>query len=292
MPVNFLILICLGAVWGGAFSLIKYGLRTEGPITEMAARALIAFVALFILCLVLKKDLLGHAKYWFAYLVFAILGVVQLWLADAYSLEFITAGLVSVMVAVTPLATFVITALILKADRITFSNVAGLLIGVIGLILVVGIDNILADGTVLIGVLIIIGGFILFAVNGVLAPRMVSGADPIVSATYFLGIGCVLLLMLSFIFENPLQTPWNNDNMLAELALGIIPTASGYVGFYYLINKAGAFFASTVFYLVPVFGMLSGVIFLGDKTSLMQIVGIGVVLLGIYLIDREKLKKV
>jgi len=84
MLTNFLILICLGAVWGGAFSLIKYGLRTEGPITEMAARALIAFISLLVLSLVLQKDIRGGAKYWFAYLVFAILGVVQLWLADSY----------------------------------------------------------------------------------------------------------------------------------------------------------------------------------------------------------------
>jgi len=292
MLTNFFILICLGAVWGGAFSLIKFGLRTTGPITEMAVRALIALVALLVTCLILKKDLRGNAGHWFAYLVFALLGVVQLWLADAYSLEYITAGLASVMVAVTPLATFVITALILRADKITFSNVAGLLMGVVGLVLVIGIDNILADGTVLLGVLFVIGGFILFAVNGVLAPRLISGGDPIVSTTYYVGIGCVILVVMAFVFEKPLSTSWNEYNILAELAFGIVATAGGYVAFYYLLNNAGAFFASTVFYLMPVFGMLSGVIFLGDKTSLTQIIGIGVVLVGIYLIDREKLKKV
>ncbi|MEE8207749.1 MAG: DMT family transporter, partial [Nitrosomonadaceae bacterium] len=87
------------------------------------------------------------------------------------------------------------------------------------------------------------------------------------------------------------NTDWVFDNIAAELTLGIIPTASGYVAFYYLIKKAGPFFASTVFYLVPVFGMLSGVIFLGDKTNTTQIIGIGIVILGIYLINREKMKK-
>jgi drug/metabolite transporter (DMT)-like permease len=37
--------------------------------------------------------------------------------------------------------------------------------------------------------------------------------------------------------------------------------------------------------------MLSGVIFLGDKTNTTQIIGIGIVILGIYLINREKMKK-
>jgi drug/metabolite transporter (DMT)-like permease len=129
---------------------------------------------------------------------------VQLWLADSYGLEYITAGLTSVMVAVMPLTTFIITALILRADKITVSNVGGLLIGVIGLILVIGIDNILADGIVLIGILFIVGGFILFAVNGVLAPRLAPRGDPIVSCTYFLGMGCLILLVLAFYLKRPL----------------------------------------------------------------------------------------
>ena len=56
-------------------------------------------------------------------------------------------------------------------------------------------------------------------------------------------------------------------------------------------DGAGALFASTVFYLMPVFGMLSGIVFLGDRINASQITGIVIVLLGIYLIDREKFRK-
>jgi drug/metabolite transporter (DMT)-like permease len=167
---NYLILVYLGAVWGEAFTLIKFDLRTLGPITEMASRAVIAFFALLILSLILKKDLRGGLKNWFGYLVFALLGVVQLWLADSFGLEYISAGLASVLVAVTPLTTFIITALILREDRVTASNVLGLIVGIIGLVLVIGFRNITTDGAVLLGVLLIAGGFMLFGINGVLAP--------------------------------------------------------------------------------------------------------------------------
>ena len=108
MIANFSILIFLAAAWGGAFSLLKYNLRTIGPVTEMAARAIVAFLALLILSLLLRKDLRSGMKNWVGYLVFAILGIVQLWLADAYGLKYISAGLASVMVSVAPLATFLL----------------------------------------------------------------------------------------------------------------------------------------------------------------------------------------
>lgn len=291
MIKNLLLLIYLGIVWGAGFTFIKFGLRDLGPVTEMAVRAVIAFLALLIISLVLKKDIKGHAKYWFPYLIFAVLGIVALWLADAFGLEYISAGLGSVMVAVAPLVTFIITGFILREERVTVINVSGLLVGVLGLVLVVGIDQIISGGTVVLGVLLVAGGFVVFAINGVLAPRLVKEADPLISTTYFIGFGCVILLVIAFIREAPLTVHITQQAIISELGLSLISTASGFVGFYYLLDKAGALFTSTVFYLMPVFGMLSGIIFLGERIDAIQALGIGVVLLGIYMINREKFRE-
>ena len=291
MIANFFILIFLAAAWGGAFTLLKYNLRTIGPVTEMAGRALFAFLALLIISLVLRKDLRSGMKNWVGYLVFALLGIVQLWLADAYGLKYISAGLASVMVSVAPLATFIITALVLREEKITVSNVSGLLIGVIGLVLVIGIDNILGGGAVLLGVILVAGGFILFAVNGVLAPRLIKAGDPIIATTYYIGMATVMLIPLAFIIEEPMQMKWGLDNIAVEIIVGLIPTASGFVGFYYLIKHAGPLFASTTFYLMPIFGMLFAVISLGEKTSTSQIIGIAIVIVGLYLINRDKVQE-
>ncbi len=291
MIANFFILIFLAAAWGGAFTLLKYNLRTIGPVTEMAACALVAFLALLILSLLLRKDLRSGFKNWVGYLMFALLGIVQLWLADAYGLKYISAGLASVLVLVAPLTTFIITALILRYEKITASNVLGLVLGVVGLVFVIGIENILGGGTVLLGVLLVVGGFMLFAVNGVLAPRLVKKGDPIIATTYYMALGAAILIPLAFIVEDPMQMKWGFDNIAVEIVVGLIPTASGFVGFYYLINHAVPFFASTTFYLMPIFGMLFAVVSLGERTNLTQIIGIGVVIVGLYLINREKLKE-
>jgi len=78
---------------------------------------------------------------------------------------------------------------------------------------------------------------------------------------------------------------------LSELALGVICTASGYFGYYYIIHRAGVFFSSITFYFIPVFGVVAGMLILGEKVTVSQVIGIIVVFSGVYLINREKFKK-
>jgi drug/metabolite transporter (DMT)-like permease len=288
---NLIVLIYVSAVWGGAFILIKIGEETIAPITEMAGRSVIGFLSLLITSLIMRKDLASHAKHILAFFVFSILGVTLLWLGVAFGEEHVTAGLTSVLVSTAPLVTFVITVFILREERFSISGVTGVILGVVGLILVIGIRNILGSDAIMTGVLLIAGGFTLFAINGIMAPRLATGTDPIVSSTYFLGLASGELVALSFVFESPFKTPINEENLLAELVLGVICTASGFAAYYYLLNKAGALFSSMTFYLLPVFGTVGGIVFLKEKIDLTQVIGIGVVFLGVYFINRLKLRK-
>lgn len=167
----------------------------------------------------------------------------------------------------------------------------GLIIGIAGIALVIGLNKIMEGGSTILGVLLIGGGFVLLAVNGILAGKWARGIDPVITTTYFLGLGAVILTALAFIFESPVQVPWTEETILSELALGVICTASGYFGYYFIIHRAGAYFSSFIFYFIPVFGLLSGHLFLKEKVDISQIIGVIIVLAGVYLINREKFKK-
>ncbi len=288
---NILVLLYVSAAWGFAFVLIKIGERTIAPITEMAGRSTIGFLALLIASLILRKDLVGHAKYIFSFIVFAILGVTVLWLAVAFGEEYITAGLTSVLVSTTPFVTFIAMVLVLRSERFRIDGLLGLLIGIAGLVLVIGFDKILGGGTTLKGVLMVMGGFAVFAINGVIAPRLASGTDPIVSTTYYLGIASLILIALSFIFESPLKTPITETNVVSELILGVVSTASGFAGYYYMLHRAGPIFSSMTFYFIPIFGVIAGMLVLGEKINASQVLGIVIVFAGVYLINRDKMKK-
>ncbi len=288
---NILALIYVSLAWGSAFVLIKFTEETIPPLTVQAGRCTVGFLALLIVSLIMKRDLAGHAKHWFAFLVFAILGIAFLWIVTALGEEYITAGLTSVLVTVSPLVTFIITVFILRSEEFSLLGVIGLLVGVVGLVLVVGIHNILGGSSTLIGALLITSGYAVFAINGIIAPKLASGTDPIASSTYYTGFATVILWVFAFIFESPLKTHLTESNVAAEIFMGVFSFASGFVVYYWLLNRVGAFFSSMTFYLIPVVGTVGGFLVLHEKIILTQVVGILIVFVGVYLINRVKFKK-
>jgi len=291
MLLNFALILYIAAVWAFTFIFLKMEEADVPPITIMAGRAIIAFFCLLLVALITKKDLIGHFKYIGRFFVFAILGIVVLWLGLGFGQEYVSAGIGSVMVTTVPLLTFIILVFLLREEKFHITGLIGLLVGAVGIALVIGIQNILEGGATLKGVLLIGGGFVFFAINGVIVGKWAKGIDPVITSTYYLLLAGIILTVLAFIYESPTQIPWTVDNYLEELAIGVICTASGYFGYYYLIHKAGAFFSSLIFYFIPVFGMLASFLLLNEKVTLPQVIGVAAIIVGVYLVNREKFKK-
>jgi len=267
---------------------VKVGEKSIPPVTEMVGRSLVAVVALVILCLILRKDLLGPIRKYKAFMLFSVLGITIPWLGIAISEEYISSGLAAAMASSMPLFTFLITALVIKTERFTIYGVAGLTVALIGLVLVIGLDRIFGHDSSLLGVLIILGAFLSYATNGILVPIYAKDVDPFVTTTYAIGFGAVILIILAFILEKPTMTALNTEVVLSLIGLGVVSTALGFSGYYLLIKRAGPFFTSLLGYLAPVFGIIAGVVFLHEKIDGLQIAGIIFVLLGLFLINKPK----
>ncbi len=113
----------------------------------------------------------------------------------------------------------------------------------------------------------------------------------IAASAYYTGFATLILWVLAFIFENPLQTKLTEVTITAEIVMGVFSFASGFVVYYWLLNRAGAVFSSMTFYLIPIVGVLGGVLMFGEKVTLIQVAGIFIVFLGVYLINKVKVKK-
>jgi len=194
------------------------------------------------------------------------------------------------MLSTLPIFTFIITSLIIKTERFTFYSLVGLLISLIGLILVIGIDKIFGHNSDLIGVLIILGGFFSYAINGILVTIYAKDVDPLVIITYTIGFATIILTVLSFIIENPTATDLDIKIIFSLIGLGMISTALVFSGYYILLKRAGSFFTSLVGYLAPISGVIAGVVFLHESIVMLQIVGIFLVLLGVFFINIPKLQ--
>ncbi len=289
MVLNYLILIIISSFWALGFLFVKVGERSITPISEMTLRAVIAAITLVIICIILKKDLIKPLRKFRAFLLFSVLGVTIPWLGIAYSEEIISSGLAATMLAILPIFTYLITTFIIKTEKFTLHGAAGLAIALLGLVLVIGVNNILSHNSTLMGAMIILGAFFSYAVNGILVPVYAKDTDPFVIITYTIGFAAIIIAVLAFIIEKPTMVPFNTENILALLGLAVISTAFGFSGYYFLIDRAGPFFTSLLGYLAPVFGVIFGVVFLDNRFNTLQLVGIALVLLGIVLINKQKI---
>lgn len=289
MTFNFIILILISVFWGVGFLFVKVGEESISPITEMAARSLIALLTLLLICVLSRMDLKKSFPRYKFFLLFSVLGITIPWLAIAYSEEAISSGLAAAMLSTLPIFTFIITSLLTKTERFTIPSVAGLLVSLVGLVLVIGVDNILGQNSTIIGTLIILGGFFSYAINGILVPMYTRDVQPLVTITYTIGFATIILVVLAFILETPAATEFNAGDVSALLGLGIISTALVFAGYYVLLKRAGPYFTSLVGYLAPVSGVVAGVVFLHERMVFMQVVGIFLVLFGVFLINIPKL---
>jgi drug/metabolite transporter (DMT)-like permease len=290
MILNFTILLSISVFWGIGFLFVKVGEKSITPITEMAARSFIALLTLLMICFITKKDLSKSLGKYKVFILFSIIGITIPWLGIAYSEVTISSGLAATMLSTLPIFTFIITSLIIKTERFTIYGLTGLLISLIGLVLVIGIDKILGHSAALIGVLIILGGFFSYAVNGILVPIYAKDIDPLVTITYTIGFATIILIVLAFSLEKPTAAELDVKNVLALLGLGIISTALVFSGYYILLRRAGPFFTSLVGYLAPISGVIAGVIFLHESIVMLQIIGIFLVLLGVFFVNIPKLQ--
>lgn len=291
MVKNSLLMLYIALMWASAILFVKVEESTVPPITIMAGRAILAFLALLAIALITHKKISAVLNYTPKFFFVSATAITLVWVGLAFGQEYLTVGLASVLVTVTPLVTFIILVFLLRMEKFSMTGVGGLLMGVFGLVLVIGLHNILSGGSTLLGVFYIGGAFVLLAISGILIMKWFHTVDPVITTLYLLFFGALILTILAFIFESPLQVPWTRDTIGAELALGVICTGSTYFGYFYLIRTAGAYFASFIFYFLPIFGLLLGYFFRSDAVTPTQIAGVAIVILGIYIINRQKFTK-
>ena len=101
----------------------------------------------------------------------------------------------------------------------------------------------------------------------------------------------MIMWVFAFIFDKPLDSTLTEIDLIAEIVMGVFCFAAAFVVYFWLLGRAGAFFSSISFYLVPIVGTLGSYFMLDEKMVTTQIAGMLIVFAGVYLINREKFKK-
>lgn len=273
---DLLELILLAAVWGASFLFLRLASPEFGPVAVAAVRVAVAVLVLLPLLLWrgMAAEMRGRAL---PLLVVGAFNSAVPFCLFAYALLSMTGGFASILNATAPLWSGLVAFLWL-GERLSMSRVAGLLIGFGGVVVLVwgkGAPQVAGTPAAM---AVILFSTLLYAIAANFTKRYLSGVSSLALTAGSQVAATVLLLPIAV-----WQWPRHNVSVgawSAAIALGVICTGLAYLMYFRLIARIGPARAIAVTFLIPVFGMLWGSLFLAEPITVSMIVGGVVILFG------------
>ena len=281
-PADVVRLVLLGAIWGAAFLFTRISAPAIGPVATADLRMLIGGAALAAWFAVMRFDPQWRT-WWMHYLAIGVLTSGLPFLLYAYAAVDLPAGLLSVLNATAPMWGAVMAAILL-GERLTLRRAAGFALGIAGVALVTRPE----PGTTLalLPVAAALAAPVCYGIAGVYLKRWASKAPARGMALGTQVSAGLLFLPLNAIWPPPTVSP-PLVVLASVLALGLVCSAVAYLLYFRLINDIGPTGALTVTYLVPIFGVAWGALFLGEIISASMLAGGALVIAGTVLVLRN-----
>ncbi|WP_448569920.1 DMT family transporter [Thalassotalea ganghwensis] len=269
----------LAAIWGGSFIFMKIGGPEFGPFLFMALRTLIACLFLYAI-LMIKRQHHQLKGCWPRLFIGGAFSTAIPFVLFGWATLYLTAGITSVLNATTPMFGAIVAFVWLK-DKLPVTGVIGLIIGFIGVYFLVLDKVMVSPETVVLPTLAVLLASLCYGISANYTKRYLSDLKPLTLATGSQTAATALLLPISLFFL-PDSLP-SISAISALLALGIVCTGIAYLIFFRLISTLGPAKTISVTYLIPVFGLFWGVVFLNEIITPWMMVGCLLVLGGVAL---------
>ncbi|MFN7730445.1 MAG: DMT family transporter [Pirellula sp.] len=276
------LLLVLGAIWGASFLFMRLAAPAFGPIGLIAVRVSIAGVFLVLLAMVqgVGRDLW---RYPWRMLVVGMTNSAIPYCLFAYATLDMTAGFASILNATAPFFGALIAAWVLK-DRLSFQKWMGLAVGFLGVCILVTSQRAVEGGWK--GVTACLVAACLYAIAAHYSKRQLRDVAPMAIAASSQVASTLVLLPLAILYWPPVSPGWNP--WLAATMLGLLCTGGALAIYFKLLQSMGAMPSMAVAYLIPLFGVLWGVLFLGESLQWSLLFGGSLILLGLYSITTAK----
>jgi drug/metabolite transporter (DMT)-like permease len=275
-------LLVLAAIWGAAFIFLRVAAPVMGPVWTPEVRVLLGGLAVlaWLRFAGQEHDLWRHRR---TYLVVGTVNIAIPFALFSYAAMHAPASLLSIVNSTAPIFGLAWSAGF-GDERITWRKTAGLLLGIAGVALVARPGGAPADAQLDWAIVAVLGATCSYGVTGVLIKRFAKDVSPrAMAAGNQLAAALVLLPLLPFL--PPLGMP--SALVIANLlALALLASGVAFLLYFRLIADVGMTRALTVTYLIPLFGVLWGWLFLGETLPAAAFAGGALILAGTVLVTR------
>ena len=298
-PVNnFFLLLILSAIWGSAFFAIKVGLNGFSPTSVASLRLFIASIFLLLFFYIQNKKIVFTKQSIFLLFLIGVIGNFVPFFLISWAEQYIPSSTAGMLMAIGPIITLLMSHFLTKNEKFTFIKFISIFVGFIGVIFIFNISSFdsLLDYNFLdifAKILVILAAFG-YMFSNIVAYEKLNHIDSFTITTFATTFGAIFaipffLIDVSYNFNN---FNLNYNSIYAVIYLGIFPTAIAFQFRYYITKTSGPVFLSYVAYLIPAFAVIWGYILLSEKIGFNSLIGILLILFGVYLGQNRLMGKI
>ncbi|PCI05445.1 MAG: hypothetical protein COB78_02245 [Hyphomicrobiales bacterium] len=274
------LLVLLAVIFGGSFVLTSVSVHEIPVIVVVTTRLAIAAAILYGAMVMAKQSLPKFGPIWWVIAAAALLGSAAPFFLISWAQETVDAGLAAILMAVMPLVTLVLAHMFTQDEKLNFVKVVGFLFGVFGVVVLIGFEKLGTLGDDAVRQYALIGAAICYAGNAVITKKLL-GIPRRAAATALVGTACLMVLPACFLFgEIPEITP-SNMAIISTIGLAIFPTAIGTLLIFEIVDRQGAAFLSQINFLVPIAGVIWGILLLSEKLPANAWLALIIILVGV-----------
>ena len=284
---DLLRLISLAAIWGASFLFMRVLAPVVGVLWSAEVRVGLAGAALLAMMLVTGRAM-NFRENWKSFLILGTINSALPFALYSYAALSIPAGYSAIVNATSPLWGAVMGAAFL-GERLTLRKMAGMAIGVLGVAFLVRLGPVEFNSKLVLAVLACVGATLCYAVVGIYTKKKLTGLTSMQMATGS-QVGAAFVL-LPFLPLAPVQGEITATIAMVGVALALLCSAVAYLIYFRLMADLGPTKALTVTFLIPLFALLWGYLFLNEHITMNTVIGCAGVVMATWLVVFQPVQK-
>lgn len=284
-----LLFVLLSAIWGSSFLFIKLGLLGGmGPLTLVMLRLLLGSAAMGLLARRLGESIPRSGRILAIIFLVALVNNTLPFSLITWGEQFIPSGLAAILNSTVPLFAVVISHFALADERFSWQRVAGVGLGFAGVAALFAPD-LLSQGLsgAVIGQLAIILASLGYATGSVIARKHLHDVPAATLSALQLGFALLWVTLPALCLERPWTLSPTPMAWFAAAWLGLLGTGFAYLLFFRLLKSIGATPTTMVTYVIPIFAVIFGTLFLEERLYWMQLAALMCIFAGVWLVNRR-----
>ncbi|MFZ6757653.1 DMT family transporter [Undibacterium sp. Ji50W] len=281
-------LISLAAIWGASFLFMRVLAPVVGVLWSAEVRVGLAGMALLAMMLVTGRAMNFRGN-WKSFLILGTINSALPFALYSYAALSIPAGYSAIVNATSPLWGALMGAAFL-GEQLTLRKMAGMATGVLGVAFLVRLGPVEFNSKLVLAVMACVGATLCYALVGIYTKKKLTGMTAMQMATGS-QVGAAFVL-LPFLPLAPVRGEITSTIVMVAIALALLCSAVAYLIYFRLMADLGPTKALTVTFLIPLFALLWGYLFLQESITLNTTIGCAGVVLATWLVVFQPVKKV